>query len=63
MTSRSEIRDASVVRLTGCNQQMVVKFVTDVLGGVPVARCQWFDIEMKSNEFNFPLTMLERVSW
>ena len=58
MTSRSEIRDGSVVRLHGCKQEMVMKRVEGEF-----ARCIWFDIEMKMNEYLFPLPMLERVSW
>ena len=58
MVHRGEIRDASTVRLRGCHQEMVVKIV-----GVDSALCIWFDINMKPNEFPFPLSDLERVSW
>jgi hypothetical protein len=53
-----EVRDGSVVRLSGCNQQMVVKAIEGEF-----ARCVWFDIEMKPNAYPFQLQILERVSW
>jgi hypothetical protein len=58
MATRDEIRDGSVVRLVGCNQQMVVKSIEG-----DFARCIWLDISMKGNSFLFPLQNLERVSW
>lgn len=58
MTSRSEVRDGSVVTLRGCKQQMVVKAVEG-----DGARCVWFDFEADLNEYLFPLHVLERVSW
>ena len=58
MTSRSEIRDGSVVRLAGCNQEMVVKKIEGEF-----VRCLWFDVAMKMNEYPFQLQILERVSW
>jgi hypothetical protein len=53
-----EVRDGSVVCLTGCHQQMVIRQLEG-----DCARCIWFDMDMKRNEFPFPLHMLERVSW
>jgi len=53
-----EVRDGSVVRLSGCNQEMVVKKIEGEF-----ARCIWFDLNMKPNEYPFQLTTLERVSW
>lgn len=53
-----EVRDGSVVRLSGCNQEMVVKRIEGEF-----ARCIWFDLEMKPNEYPFQLQILERVSW
>lgn len=58
MAQSHEVRDGSVVRLVGCNQQMVVKAIEGEF-----ARCIWFDIEMKGNEYPFQLQILERVSW
>lgn len=58
MATRHEIRDGSVVRLTGCNQQMVVKSIDGEF-----ARCIWLDIEAKPNEYPFQVQILERVSW
>jgi len=53
-----EIRDGSVVRLSGCHQEMVIKKIEGEF-----ARCMWFDIQMKPNEYPFQLQILERVSW
>lgn len=58
MATRDEIRDGSVVRLTGCHQEMVVKSIDG-----DFARCVWLDFDMKGNEFPFQLQILERVSW
>lgn len=56
--SHCAVRDGSVVTLTGCKQQMVVKSVEGF-----IARCAWLDFDMNLNEYSFPTENLERVSW
>lgn len=58
MAHSHEVRDGSVVRLTGCNQQMVVKAIEGEF-----ARCIWFDLAYEVNEYPFQLQILERVTW